>query len=583
MEKDHHFDEFPDSSVGNPFEDEELDELAVTMDRRITVTCPVCKKDPFSNPVVLPCGSSCCLACLTAIVATANPSDIADHPAIPHPHPQKTYYKCPVPDCPYGAHLYSSERSDFVVTRILQTYLTGRDSPVLSSKDQEADASRIADVAGEEIRDFPHIPQEELECPVCYNLLNDPLTTPCGHTTCRSCLLQAVEHMSAATIRPPRPPPSEGSPPSATLPSSPETSSSNDFPSNVSPTVSSSPFSPPPRSIPLSNYPCPTCRSSLPSLKHLQHRPPNKTLLQILLSQHGIAYRRRSMMLHRELTEKSRFIGIFVCSLVLPTAPCYLHVFEPRYRLLMNRAMESSRRFGMCYPADREGNPAEYGTMLEIRALDPVRSFRNEDPSSLPRCLVSSVALYRFRIVERGATQDGYHTALVQRVEDDDDSDEIAVQGVGYKANVPQSPKDTIIDQPTAEEAAMFAGLEGQTSEPDSSAGPGIEPATTAFDPIHTAYNETRRLVQLQLMQLPPLERRQLLAMHGPLPPAEDMAGFSYWLAGILPVSEWSKYQLLKMTSPRERMRIVSAWAREGIERGSGPLGLSGRGSCNVM
>ncbi len=42
-------------------------------------------------------------------------------------------------------------------------------------------------------------------------------------------------------------------------------------------------------------------------------------------------------------------IPVFVCVLTLPQCTCPLHVFEPRYRLMMRRAMESqSRTFGMC-------------------------------------------------------------------------------------------------------------------------------------------------------------------------------------------------------------------------------------------
>ncbi len=42
-------------------------------------------------------------------------------------------------------------------------------------------------------------------------------------------------------------------------------------------------------------------------------------------------------------------IPIFVCVLTLPNCTCPLHVFEPRYRLMMRRTIETqSRTFGMC-------------------------------------------------------------------------------------------------------------------------------------------------------------------------------------------------------------------------------------------
>lgn len=42
-------------------------------------------------------------------------------------------------------------------------------------------------------------------------------------------------------------------------------------------------------------------------------------------------------------------IPIFICVLTLPCCPCPLHIFEPRYRLMMRRTVETqSRTFGMC-------------------------------------------------------------------------------------------------------------------------------------------------------------------------------------------------------------------------------------------
>jgi Lon protease-like protein len=41
-------------------------------------------------------------------------------------------------------------------------------------------------------------------------------------------------------------------------------------------------------------------------------------------------------------------IPVFVCTIAFPTIPCPLLVFEPKYRLLVRRAIESgTRRFGM--------------------------------------------------------------------------------------------------------------------------------------------------------------------------------------------------------------------------------------------
>merc|ERR1719394_975417 len=42
-------------------------------------------------------------------------------------------------------------------------------------------------------------------------------------------------------------------------------------------------------------------------------------------------------------------IPVFVCTMSFPQIPCPLHVFEPRYGLMIRRTMEAgTREFGMC-------------------------------------------------------------------------------------------------------------------------------------------------------------------------------------------------------------------------------------------
>lgn len=35
---------------------------------------------------------------------------------------------------------------------------------------------------------------DDLDCTLCLKLLHQPITTPCGHSFCRACLLQALDH-----------------------------------------------------------------------------------------------------------------------------------------------------------------------------------------------------------------------------------------------------------------------------------------------------------------------------------------------------------------------------------------------------
>ena len=105
-------------------------------------------------------------------------------------------------------------------------------------------------------------------------------------------------------------------------------------------------------------------------------------------------------------------LPIFIATLAIPTIACPLHVFEPRYRLMIRRCMESgTREFGMCMPMDAaENGYADFGTILEIR--DVVYT-----PDG--RSIVNTTGSRRFRIVSKGV-RDGYNTAAIEILKDAD-------------------------------------------------------------------------------------------------------------------------------------------------------------------
>jgi late competence protein required for DNA uptake (superfamily II DNA/RNA helicase) len=36
--------------------------------------------------------------------------------------------------------------------------------------------------------------EKELECPLCFRMYHNPVTTPCGHTYCRTCLYSSLKY-----------------------------------------------------------------------------------------------------------------------------------------------------------------------------------------------------------------------------------------------------------------------------------------------------------------------------------------------------------------------------------------------------
>uniref|UniRef100_A0A2D4PDE4 Lon N-terminal domain-containing protein n=1 Tax=Micrurus surinamensis TaxID=129470 RepID=A0A2D4PDE4_MICSU len=104
----------------------------------------------------------------------------------------------------------------------------------------------------------------------------------------------------------------------------------------------------------------------------------------------------------------TRNVPIFVCTLAYPTVPCPLHVFEPRYRLMIRRSIETgTKQFGMCVH-DPQNGFADYGCMLYIRNLDYLPDGRS---------VVDTIGLKRFRVIRRGM-KDGYGTADIEDLED---------------------------------------------------------------------------------------------------------------------------------------------------------------------
>ncbi|KNE64828.1 hypothetical protein AMAG_10164 [Allomyces macrogynus ATCC 38327] len=313
-----------------------------------------------------------------------------------------------------------------------------------------ADAARARDEA-----DDRRIAEYGLECQLCYNLLHDAITLyPCGHTACRACFLRTLDH-GADT--------------------------------------------------------CFLCRAPLPyGYLVYHHHAPNRTLRQFIESAFPRHAQARALALAAEVQAQHDQVPIFTCSLVLPGSPARLHVFEPRYRLMMRRvtAEGAPKMFGMCAPASCGPGPASRGTMLKVQ------SFQLLDDG---RFLVEAVGIYPFQILAKTCT-DGYCTATVKKLDDCD-----------------------------------FLRLT-DTLPPPAPLGPN---APTVRDLVCQA----SRTLEAFLSTLPVPSRQGFLAQYGCMPC--DPALFTYWLASVLPVEIKDKSKLLGMRSARDRLALVWQWARE--------------------
>jgi Lon protease-like protein len=324
-----------------------------------SLECPRCRR-PLRNPSTLPCGHSFCHTCARQVRV---PEETAEHARDLHEPP--SVHSC-TSEKRNKIH-YREPRQDVVLEKIVELVykvlptMYDEETTPLSHGEQDS-ATMTTD------RQFDKLASDvlsELECQLCYTTLFEPATTPCGHTFCRKCLARALDH----------------------------------------------------------SYVCPLCRDNLPSYSYFHNQPANSSIQSLLTSVFPDVYAERTSAAENEerSSSSSLDVPVFVCTLSFPGLPTTLHIFEPRYRLMMRRAMESNRRFGMVLPArpeeelGGEGPPHhEYGTMLEIINMRMLPDGRS---------LIETMGIYRFKILESG-TLDGYTVARIERLEDDDDDDD---------------------------------------------------------------------------------------------------------------------------------------------------------------
>ena len=202
----------------------------------------------------------------------------------------------------------------------------------------------------------------DLECTLCYRLLHEPITTQCGHTYCRSCLERSLDH---------------------------------------------SPL-------------CPLCKTSLQD--YMGHRKPavnqfiQAAILQFLPKDHAERVEQHlediaaDVSSGRSDNDNVCEVPIFVCTMAFPSVPCPLHVFEPKYRLMIRRCMESgTRKFGMCcYVEGGEHNYGDVGTLLEIQNVQYFPDGRS---------VVDTIGRRRFKVLNK-ALKDGYNVARIELLKD---------------------------------------------------------------------------------------------------------------------------------------------------------------------
>ena len=353
--------------------------------------------------------------------------------------------------------------------------------------------------------------RSELDCQVCYGLFLDPITLTCGHTFCRKCVHRVLDH----------------------------------------------------------SHLCPVCRRQLalsPSLTK-EAAPSNKLLSKIISAFCPEALAARASAIE---TEEKEIMGeldtaLFICTLSFPSMPTFLHIFEPRYRLMIRRAVESDdRKFGMLlHNASRsiQGELGrvpfyQYGTLLHIESMQLMPDGRS---------LIETVGVSRFRVLSHGML-DGYTVGKIERIDDISLAAEEALEAAETTPTLPARNlfvADHFGAPPHHYLPTTPSSQESTNAMPSSPTMPAASSMKTDIDRIPTQelLNICVRFVQKMQSQSAPWLHSRVYQAYGACP-VDDPKLFPWWFASVLPTADEERYRLLGTTSVRERLKICVGWVR---------------------
>ncbi|KAF3907005.1 hypothetical protein AA313_de0200180 [Arthrobotrys entomopaga] len=493
-----------------------------------SLQCKICNKLLW-QPLALPCGDTLCRTCIP-------PLHERRYISYPSRSDRKEGFSCPFEGCQGQEHSIADCSLDITLTNILASVKTGlsgnalpqditntssfssqglnialsippgktnvykfswayqlaRDGllPYGSDLPTPPNPEKSAPVTEQEKRHFADLLarlRSEFDCQVCYCPYSSPTTTSCGHTFCKGCLERVRDH------------------------------------SNL----------------------CPFCRKTLSPYRNISTGCGNKRLTALLSLLYPHVTATKDTQAPEGESNREHTIPIFACAMTFPQMPMFLHIFEPRYRLMLRRAIEDGTRcFGMV--AHRSGTVpladedfiapfTRYGTMLYVTNLQMFPDGRS---------LVETMGIYRFKIISY-SWHDGYPLAKIERVE----------------------------DIPYADEEAMEASERINGSDTDS--------PTQVFSHLSTEelYQRGFEFVSSMRNQSVGWFADRILNTYGQ--PPQDPAIFPFWMATLLPVNEREKYLVLVSTSVRERLKLVMVWIKAMDQKSCNPTGGHGI-SCTI-
>eukprot|EP00391_Amoebophrya_sp_Ameob2_P001940 CAMPEP_0179007572 /NCGR_PEP_ID=MMETSP0795-20121207/15234_1 /TAXON_ID=88552 /ORGANISM="Amoebophrya sp., Strain Ameob2" /LENGTH=1083 /DNA_ID=CAMNT_0020702559 /DNA_START=272 /DNA_END=3524 /DNA_ORIENTATION=- len=234
--------------------------------------------------------------------------------------------------------------------------------------------------------------------------------------------------------------------------------------------------------------------------------------------------------------ESVSWIPVFVCSVAVPGVSCGLHVFEPRYRLMMRRCMDNEKAEDRCFGMHPH-SATPFGCLLRITDYEQLPDGRSR---------IETVGVRRYRVLEWGE-KDAYSIARVEWVDDVEEEEDkvIGERDVRVNAEDLQNEHNAGASAP-GEDAGKRALSSKRTTSPAGATSEAVGHRDDGEAPLPRllrdraqealARQEGRAFLSFQGGRARIVTARDMiLSQFGPMPPDND-ANFVFWLfsTGIL-------------------------------------------------
>lgn len=307
------------------------------------------------------------------------------------------------------SHSLSNERRGSLNSRGEEQQLAANatSSPQISGNDSRPHPGPGKRRRVEEAETASGILGDDFDCILCSKLLFEPVTTPCGHTFCRNCLARAIDRTDN----------------------------------------------------------CPMCRTVL-HLEDPSSLPVTNVLRNAIQRLFPDEYENRRKEFEADAPSAenamSRLPLFPLNAVVFPMQRFPMHIFEPRYRLMLRRLMHGSRKFGLiALKRSKEGGSelCSVGCVLEVTKADRFPDGRS---------LIETVARERFKVHGRNEV-DGYLVGRAEVYEDNEDTDTDEVKEVEARVRgIVEKLMEKGSRLPTMQHALQRAG-----DVPTEAQGPG--------------------------------------------------------------------------------------------------------------